>query len=88
MIIEPNLTTLMQDENIDNRYTLVVAAAKRAREIAEQDAKIDKAVKLAVQEIADGRILVIPAEEAPEVALEDIVYKDYIEENEDNEDGE
>ena len=35
MIIEPNVNVLMKKENMDSRYTLVVAAAKRARELAK-----------------------------------------------------
>ena len=64
MIIEPNLTDLMKNEELDSRYTLVVAAAKRAREIATDDPSVEKAVKMAVKEIADGKVHVIPASDA------------------------
>ena len=67
MIIEPNVSKLMKVENMGSRYTLVVATAKRARELALADAKLDKTVSAAVKEIADGKIHVIPvAEEAGE----------------------
>ena len=86
MIIEPSVVKLMENENMDSRYTLVVAAAKRAREIAQEDPKIDKAVKRAVLDIADGKVRVIPAPEHEETPIEDIVYKDYVEKSEDDDD--
>lgn len=64
MIIEPNLTDLMKNEELDSRYTLVVAAAKRAREIATEDPSVEKAVKMAVSEIAKGKVHVIAASTA------------------------
>ncbi len=64
MIIEPNLTDLMKNKELDSRYTLVVAAAKRAREIATEDPSVEKAVKIAVKEIADGKVHVIAASNA------------------------
>lgn len=79
MIIEPNVKDLLKNEDIDSRYTLVIATAKRAREIAEEEPKTEKTVKLAVRDIAEGKVHVIPAPEVPEVAQEDIVYKDYVE---------
>lgn len=79
MIIEPNVKDLLKNEDIDSRYTLVIAAAKRAREIAEEDPDIEKTVKHAVRDIADGKVKVIPAPNVPEVAQEDVVYKDYVE---------
>ena len=66
MIIEPNLTELMKNEELESRYTLVVAAAKRAREIATQDPEVDKVVKEAVREIAAGKVHIIPAAETVE----------------------
>ena len=53
MIIEPNLTDLMKNKELDSRYTLVVAAAKRAREIATDDPSVEKAVKIAKNTIED-----------------------------------
>jgi DNA-directed RNA polymerase subunit omega len=48
-------------KKVDSKYTLVVTAAKRAREITEGKAYAEdpgtlKPVSLALQEIADGRI--------------------------------
>ena len=64
-MITPGIQTLM--EKMDSRYTLVMAVAKRARELADDenepmvDAVNDKAVKVAVNEVAKGLIEVIPA---------------------------
>ena len=77
MIIEPNLSDLMKNEEFDSRYTLVVAAAKRAREISGDNPAVDKAVKAAVCEIAEGKVHVIPAPEVEEIPEEEIVYKDF-----------
>ena len=63
MIIEPNVAKLMNTPNIDSRYTLVVATAKRARELAAEDAKLDKTVPMAVKDIAKGLVHVIPVKE-------------------------
>ena len=86
MIIEPNVKDLLKNEDIDSRYTLVIATAKRAREIAEEEPKIEKTVKLAVRDIADGKVHVIPAPEVPEIPQEEIVYKDYVEPSEEDDD--
>lgn len=63
MIIEPNVNVLMKKENMDSRYTLVVAAAKRARELAKKDPEIDKTVTKAVWDIANDKVKVIPVPE-------------------------
>ena len=59
-MLHPSMTDLL--EKVDNRYLLVNVAAKRAREIAEE-AEInevrlnEKPVKLALDDIADGKIV-------------------------------
>ncbi len=58
-MLEPSLNELMK--NIDTRYLLVNVAADRARQIAEDSeqnglALNEKAVKLAIEEIAAGRL--------------------------------
>ncbi len=65
MIIEPSINELMKKENFDSRYTLVVAAAKRARELSAEQPALDKTVRAAVHEIAAGKVHVIPASEVP-----------------------
>ena len=57
-----------QEEKIVSRYSIVVAAAKRARQIvggASHDTmgvESDKAVSIAVNELYNGNISIIPAE--------------------------
>lgn len=56
---KPTLDQLMS--KTDSRYTLVVAASRRARELTEENSKLStaksfKAVTLALHEIADGKI--------------------------------
>ncbi|MDR1439795.1 MAG: DNA-directed RNA polymerase subunit omega [Clostridiales bacterium] len=58
-MISPDIKDLMA--KMDSRYTLVVTAAKRARQLAAGDARMtkfrsDKPVTLAIHEIAEGRI--------------------------------
>lgn len=56
---QPSLDILMS--HVDSKYTLVVAAAKRAREITEGDQKLVntesyKPVSVALEEIANSMI--------------------------------
>ncbi len=58
-ILEPPLDKLMK--RVDSKYALVVAAAKRGRQITESrekvvDSAVPKPVTLALQEIADGSV--------------------------------
>ena len=58
-MISPDIKDLMR--NMDSRYTLVVAAAKRARQLtagAEPLTRFrsDKPVTLAIHEIAEGKV--------------------------------
>jgi DNA-directed RNA polymerase subunit omega len=57
-LIYPSLDELLK--NVDSRYTLVTAAAKRARKILEEsrqdEEKTIKAVSLALEEIATRKI--------------------------------
>lgn len=59
MLIYPPISSLM--EKVDCRYTLVVAAAKRARQLADGAHKLvrcssDKPVTIAVNEINEDKI--------------------------------
>ncbi len=62
MIVEPSVTDLLK--LVDNRYSLVIATAKRARQI-EAGAQIltskdDKVpVTIAADEIAEGKVRII-----------------------------
>lgn len=57
-MIYPSLDDLVK--HVDSRYTLVTAAAKRARRILEEERADDertiKAVSIALEEIKDGKI--------------------------------
>lgn len=58
-MIEPSINQLMQ--KADSRYTLVMLAAKRARQIAEGAHKLtacesEKPVTVAINEIGDDKI--------------------------------
>ena len=61
MMTKPSVAELL--EKVDNRYTLVIATAKRARQIAEGDKVLTKtddvaAVSIAADEIEDGKVKV------------------------------
>jgi len=58
-MIDPPIGSLM--EKVDSRYTLVVAAAKRARQLTDGSHKLtkyssDKPVSIAINEISEGKI--------------------------------
>lgn len=62
MMVKPSVTELLK--LIDNRYSLVVAAAKRARQIESGSTilttKNDKvSVTIAVNEIAEGKVKIV-----------------------------
>ncbi len=63
MMLYPSIMKLM--EKAGNRYSLVIAASKRARDILEgakdEEKSIDgaRSITKAVEEIADGEILVV-----------------------------
>lgn len=59
-MINPHLDLLL--ENVDCKYTLAVFAAKRAREIMNGESALiesqsDKPVTIALEEIAQGKIV-------------------------------
>jgi DNA-directed RNA polymerase subunit omega len=61
-MLKPSASELMKSKKIDSKYTLVIATAKRAREIfAKQDnvfveCNSDKPVSIAVNEIAENKV--------------------------------
>lgn len=62
MIVEPSVTDLLKI--VDNRYSLVIATAKRARQIEAGatilTSKVDKVpVTIAADEIAEGKVRII-----------------------------
>ncbi len=75
-MLHPSMSELLT--KIDNRYLLVNVTAKRARELAEEAEEneitlAEKPVKLALDDIMSGRIVVLPQQEeaeAPQTQLE------------------
>lgn len=62
MIVKPSVTELLAKAS--NRYELVIATARRARQIAEGDepktnVKEESPVTLAANEIAEGKVKII-----------------------------
>jgi len=58
-MIEPSINSLL--EKVDSRYTLVIIAAKRARQLVEGAGKVvgsdsDKPVTVAINEINEGKV--------------------------------
>ena len=61
MIVKPSVTELLT--KVKNRYELVIATARRARQIAEGaeskiDIKEESPVTLAANEIAEGKVTI------------------------------
>ena len=69
MIVKPTVTELLKKSK--NRYELVIATSKRARQIAMGDAPLTKVkeespVTLAANEIAEGKVTIVREEEQEE----------------------
>ena len=69
MMVKPTVNELL--EKAENRYALVIATSKRARQIAEgaevkTAVKEEAAVTLAANEIAEGKVEIIEPEEMKE----------------------
>ena len=65
-MMNPDLRPLLKDHT--SRYSLVIATAKRAREISEQAEEdhvimTEKPVSIAISEIVDGKYIVVEPEE-------------------------
>ncbi len=59
MMLYPDITKLM--EGMDSRYSLVIAVAKRARQLTIET-KDDKTVSRAINEISNKSIVVVRAD--------------------------
>ena len=83
-----------EGSNVKSRYTVVIAAAKRARQITEgheplideSEIKVDKPMSIAVQEMYKGKIEVVPEGQGtvlklkkPEVEEEETMQPDDME---------
>ncbi len=76
-MLRPSYTDLLEGINKDaegedivgSRYTIVIAAAKRARQLVDnaqpltKNLKVDKPVSIAVNELYENQITIIPYEE-------------------------
>lgn len=61
MMVQPSVTELLK--KVDNRFELVVATAKRARQLANGDTPLtdkveESPVTLAADEIAEGKVTI------------------------------
>ena len=87
-MLRPSYTDLLDvitkdsdDITLGSRYTIVIAAAKRARQLVDHadplvsDTKVDKPVSIAINELYQGKIKVhqgCPAAEEAEETAEDM----------------
>ena len=78
MMVKPTVQELLTKAK--NRYELVIATSKRARQISsgapvKTKVKEESAVTLAANEIAEGKIDIIP----PEQVIEDVTENNVVE---------
>lgn len=90
-MLKPSATELMKAKKIDSRYTLVIATAKRAREIFATgvtftETNSDKPVSIAVNEIYENKVTLskpkTDAIAAKESIMNDILEHEAISEKE------
>ena len=77
MIVKPNVNELL--EHAENRFALVIATSKRARQIAKGDKKLTEVdhkstVTVASNEIAEGKIKIYTPEN--EEVKEDVITQE------------
>ncbi len=85
-MIHPSINEIMKSKNIDSKYTLVVATAKRAREINQtkvtfSECKSDKAVTIALHEIYENKINFKKSEKTAVVSDAESIMNHILEEN-------
>lgn len=88
MIVKPTVTELLKKSK--NRYELVIATSKRARQIAMGDEPLTKVkeespVTLAANEIAEGKVTIIRDDENEEENKEKNEVENETENKEDEE---
>lgn len=88
MIVKPTVTELLKKSK--NRYELVIATSKRARQIAMGDEPLTKVkeespVTLAANEIAEGKVTIIRDEDNEEENKEENEIENETENKEDEE---
>ena len=68
-LLEEIKTGAEGEDVIGSRYTIVIAAAKRARQLVDnaepltKNLKVDKPVSIAVNELYEGQIAIVPRRE-------------------------
>ncbi len=86
-MLKPSATELMKAKKIDSKYTLVIATAKRAREISAKkdnvfvECKSDKPVSIAVNEIAENKVTLKKAKDVS-VTVTETTLNDILEQQE------
>jgi len=90
MMVKPSITDLLK--KVDNRYELVVATAKRARQLSKGDKPLtmkeeESKVTLAADEIAEGKVTIVRDEivedyEMAEDEIEEVMENEEVEEEE------
>ncbi|MBR6400931.1 MAG: DNA-directed RNA polymerase subunit omega [Firmicutes bacterium] len=81
-----------EGSNVKSRYTVVIAAAKRARQLTEgheplideSEIKVDKPMSIAVQEMYKGKIEVVPEGQGTVLKLKKPVVEEEIKPEEDD----
>ena len=73
MIVKPTVNELLK--HAENRFALVIATSKRAREISKgdkplTDVKEESSVTLAANEINEGKVTIISKQDSIEEAIE------------------
>ena len=100
-MLHPSYTDLIRIVNsesegdtpvVNSRYSIVMAAAKRARQIVAGEAKVSekealKPLSTAVKELAEGKITILP-DDAPEDDELDVVKRPVLEIDDSVEEGE
>ena len=99
-MLRPSYTDLLEvmtqetdDMTIASRYTIVIAAAKRARQLVDHaeplvdKIKVDKPVSIAVHELYEGKIKVrqgqpVAEEETEKAELQEVLFESTFEDQE------
>ena len=83
MMVKPSITDLL--EKVDNRFELVVATAKRARQLSKGDTPLtnkeeESKVTLAADEIAEGKVTIVAEAEQETDVVDEIEENEEVEE--------
>ncbi len=81
-----------ENANVKSRYTIVIAAAKRARQlidghepmIDEEKITVNKALSIAIEEMKEGKIEVVPEGQGTKLVLKKPEIEEESEESEDS----